>query len=77
MAAVVERARCAATCTARRRHFFNKKVSLVNYLSSQTKPEEMLVDDSATATVNELGQSLTEMEVHGHFFGACSLTSWP
>ena len=30
----------------------------------------MLVDDSATATVNELGQSLTEMEVHGHFFGS-------
>ena len=55
---------------ARRRHFFNKKVSMVNYLSPQTKPEEMLVDDSATATVNELGQSLTEMEVHGHFFGA-------
>jgi type IV secretion/conjugal transfer VirB4 family ATPase len=58
----------------RRRHFFNKKVSLVNYLSTQTKPEEMLVDESATATVNELGQGLTEMEVHGHFFGACSLT---
>ena len=38
----------------RRRHFFNKKVSMVNYLSSQTKPEEMLVDDSATATVNVL-----------------------
>src|SRR5262249_44424080 len=57
-----------------RRHFFNKKVSLVNYLSSQTKPEEMLVDDSATATVSELGQALTEMEVHGRFFGACSLT---
>ena len=59
---------------ARRRHFFNKKVSLINYVSSHTKPEEMLVDDSAAATVNELGQSLTEMEVHGHFFGACSLT---
>ena len=59
---------------ARRRHFFNQKVSLVNYLSSQTKPEEMLVDDSATATVNELGQSLTAMEVQGHFFGQCSLT---
>jgi type IV secretion system protein VirB4 len=59
---------------ARRRHFFNQKVSLVNYLSSETKPEEMLVDESATATVNELGQSLTEMEVHGHFFGQCSLT---
>lgn len=59
---------------SRRRHFFNKKVSLINYMSTQTKPEEMLTDDSATATVNELGQSLIAMEVHGHFFGACSVT---
>ena len=59
---------------ARRRHFFNKKVSLVNYLSSQTQPEDMLVDDSATRHGQRTGQSLTEMEVHGHFFGACSLT---
>jgi len=59
---------------ARQRHFFNKKVSLINYVSSRTKPEEMLVDQAATATADEIGQSLTEMEVHGHFFGACSLT---
>jgi type IV secretion system protein VirB4 len=59
---------------ARQRHFFNKRVSLINYLSPQTRPEEMLVDDSASATVGELGQSLTEMEVRGHFFGACSLS---
>jgi type IV secretion system protein VirB4 len=59
---------------ARRRHFFNKKVSLVNYLHSHTTPGEMLVDDAATAIVSDLGQSLTAMEVHGHFFGACSLT---
>lgn len=58
----------------RQRHFFNKRVSLINYLSPQTRPEEMLVDDSASATVSELGQSLTEMEVRGHFFGQCSLT---
>lgn len=58
----------------RQRHFFNKRVSLINYLSPQTRPEEMLVDDSASATVNELGQSLTEMEVRGHFFGQCSLS---
>ena len=32
----------------RRRHFFNKRVSLVNYVSPETRPEEMLVDDSAT-----------------------------
>lgn len=59
---------------ARRRHFFNKKVSLINYAQTQTKPEEMLVDESATATVHELGQSLTEIEVHRRFFGDCSFT---
>ena len=58
----------------RRRHFFNKRVSLVNYVAPETKPEEMLVDDSATATVNQLGDALTELEVNGHFFGLCSLT---
>jgi len=59
---------------ARRRHFFNKKVSAINYLNTATKPEEMLTDDSAAATVHELGQALTELEVHGHVFGACSLS---
>ena len=59
---------------ARRRHFFNKRVSLVNYVAPDTKPEEMLTDDSATATVRQLGDALTEMEVNGHFFGRCSLT---
>src|SRR5204863_1663141 len=34
----------------------------------------MLVDESTTATVKQLGDALTEMEVHGHFFGECSLT---
>jgi type IV secretion system protein VirB4 len=58
----------------RRRHFFNKRVSLVNYVAPETKPEEMLVDESATATVNQLGDALTELEVNGHFFGLCSLT---
>lgn len=59
---------------SRRRHFFNKRVSLVNYVSTDTRPEEMLVDDSAGATVRQLGDALTELEVHGHFFGTCSLT---
>lgn len=59
---------------SRRRHFFNKRVSLVNYVSSETRPEDMLVDDSAGATVRQLGDALTELEVNGHFFGACSLT---
>ena len=58
---------------SRRRHFFNKRVSIVNYVSSETRPEEMLIDDSASATVRQLGDALTELEVHGHFFGRCSL----
>ncbi len=58
----------------RRRHFFNKRVALVNYVSSETRPEEMLVDDSASATVKQLGDALTELDVSGHFFGECSLT---
>jgi type IV secretion system protein VirB4 len=58
----------------RRRHFFNKRVSLVNYIAPGTRAEEMLTDDSATATVHQLGDALTETEVNGHFFGHCSLT---
>ena len=63
---------CGATFRRRRRHFFNKRVSLVNYVSPDTKPEEMLVDESAGATVRQLGDALTELEVNGHFFGECS-----
>jgi type IV secretion system protein VirB4 len=70
----IPNARMRRQIHAKRRHFFNRRVSLVNYLHVDTKSEDMLVDDSASATVHELGQSLTEMEVHGHFFGACSLT---
>lgn len=58
----------------RRRHFFNKRVSLVNYAAPDTRPEEMLVDESASATVRQLGDALTELDVNGHFFGECSLT---
>ena len=47
---------------------------MVNYVSPDTRPEEMLVDESANATVRQLGDALTELEVNGHFFGDCSLT---
>lgn len=57
---------------ARRRHFFNKRISMVNYLSPQSKPDDMLVDDSASAIVRELGECLTDMDVRGHVFGECS-----
>jgi type IV secretion/conjugal transfer VirB4 family ATPase len=58
----------------RRRHFFNKRVSMINYVAPETRPEEMLVDDSASTMVRQLGDALTELEVNGHFFGLCSLT---
>jgi type IV secretion system protein VirB4 len=58
----------------RRRHFFNKRVALVNYVAPEARPDDMLVDESATATVRQLGDALTELEVNGHFFGECSLT---
>jgi type IV secretion system protein TrbE len=66
--------RMRRTINTRRRHFFNKRVSLVNYLAEDARPEEMLVDDSASATVRQLGEALTELDVNGHFFGHCSLT---
>ena len=59
---------------SRRRHFFNKRVSMVNYVSPDTRPEEMLIDESAGAIVAQLGDALTEIDVNGHFFGQCSLT---
>lgn len=58
----------------RRRHFFNRRIALVNYVSPQTRPEDMLVDESAGAVVRQLGEALTDLDVHGHFFGECSLT---
>jgi len=59
---------------SRRRHFFNKRVSLVNYVAPDNRPDEMLTNPSADATVTHLGDALTEVDVHGHFFGECSLS---
>ena len=59
---------------ARRRHFFNKRVSLLNYVSPETQADEMLVDDSAGAMVSQLGDALIEIEANGRFFGSASLT---
>jgi hypothetical protein len=58
---------------ARRRHYFNKRVSLINYVSSDTGPEEMLVDDSAGVKVQQLGEALTEIDANGRGSGLCSL----
>jgi type IV secretion system protein VirB4 len=59
----------------RRRHFFNQRVSLVNYVTpGEARTEDMLVDESASAMVRQLGDALTDIEVNGHVFGNCSLT---
>ena len=62
-----------------RRHFHNKKFSLLNYLfysneSLPPAPSEMLKDDSAEAIVRDLGSCLTEIEVNGNYFGRFSFT---
>jgi type IV secretion system protein TrbE len=60
---------------SRRRHFFNKRVSMVNYITpGDARGDDMLVDEPATATVKQLGDALTDIEVNGHLFGHCSLT---
>jgi type IV secretion/conjugal transfer VirB4 family ATPase len=60
---------------ASQRHFFNKRAAMRNYImGADAQPSEMLIDESATATVKQLADAQTDLEVHGHFFGASSLT---
>jgi type IV secretion/conjugal transfer VirB4 family ATPase len=70
----IDNGRMRRDIRARRRHFHQARTSMVNYVYSDTRPEEMLVDDSATATVGQLGGALTEMEVNGNFFGEFALS---
>ena len=59
----------------RRRHHFNSKSSMTNYIGNQMPhPEQMLIDDGAAAHVRELGGCLTELEVNGNYFGQFSMT---
>jgi type IV secretion/conjugal transfer VirB4 family ATPase len=62
---------------AKRRHFHNSKISLTNYLPLTAVPPavgDVLVDDSATAMVKDLGACLTELTVNGRYFGRYTLT---
>jgi type IV secretion system protein VirB4 len=60
---------------AKRRHFHNAKVSLTSYLTdTSAAPADVLVDDSATAVVRDLGAALTELTLHGRYFGQYTLT---
>jgi type IV secretion system protein VirB4 len=62
---------------SKRRHFHNSKTSIMSYINlggEPQHPDQMLVDDSASAIVSELGNCLTEMEVNSNYFGQLSLT---
>jgi type IV secretion/conjugal transfer VirB4 family ATPase len=60
---------------AKRRHFHNSKVSLVNYVTEPSPaPGELLVDDSAAALVRDLGACLTELTLQGRYFGQYTMT---
>ncbi len=69
--------RTRARIHSRRRHFHNTKRSFVSYLNTSDAPtaaQDILVDDSKEAQIQNLGQALKEMEVHGNYFGEFSLT---
>jgi type IV secretion/conjugal transfer VirB4 family ATPase len=60
---------------SRRRHYHVTRSSLLAHVGSDAKqPGDVLVDDSAVATIADLGACLTELEVQGEFFGRYSLT---
>jgi hypothetical protein len=56
------------------RHYHQKRISLVNYVSEQTHVEEMLIDQSAGALVQEVHDAATELELHNNVFGWMSLS---
>ncbi len=62
---------------SRRRHFHNTKRSFVSYLNTSDAPaaaQDILVDDSKEAQIQNLGEALKELEVKGNYFGEFSLT---
>ncbi|MGH9162291.1 MAG: VirB4 family type IV secretion system protein, partial [Vicinamibacteraceae bacterium] len=60
---------------AKQVHFHNTKVSLASYLTREQPAEhEILLDDSATATVHALGEAMTRLEVDTQRFGHFALS---
>jgi len=69
-------AKSRAFIHSRRRHFHNTKRSLASYLSTSDHPqgpEDVLVDESKEAQIQDLGRALTEIELQGNYFGNYSL----
>jgi type IV secretion system protein VirB4 len=60
---------------AKRRHFHQAKVSLTNYVMEPSQgPSDLLMDESAASLVRDLGACLTELTLHGRYFGEYTLT---
>jgi type IV secretion system protein TrbE len=59
----------------KRRHFHNTKRSFASQVSLNDAPsQDVLLDDSKESQVRELGEGITEIELHGNYFGQFSLT---
>src|SRR5271170_5585999 len=59
----------------KRRHFHNTKRSFVSQVNmNDAAPQDVLLDDSKESQVRELGEGITEIELHGNYFGQFSLT---
>jgi type IV secretion/conjugal transfer VirB4 family ATPase len=63
------------TIQAKRRHFHNTKHSFVSQVNlNDTPARDVLADDSKESQVQELGESIKEIELKGNYFGNFSLT---
>src|ERR1700723_4584773 len=59
----------------KRRHFHNTKRSLASQVNvNDSSPQDVLLDDSKESQVQELGEGIKEIELHGNYFGRFSLT---
>src|SRR5260370_21714636 len=60
---------------AKRPHFHNTKRSFFSQVNlNDASPHDVLLDDSKTSQVRELGESIKELELKGNYFGQFSLT---
>jgi type IV secretion system protein VirB4 len=63
------------TIQAKRRHFHNTKRSFFSQVNvNDAAPQDVLLDDSKESQVRELGECLSEIALHGNYFGHFSLT---
>jgi len=63
------------TIQAKRRHFHNTKRSFVSQVNlNDDAPQDLLLDNSKESQVQELGEGIAEIELHGNYFGQFSLT---